>query len=60
MHAAVEGAFLYVMIGFVAFGLLCIALERARRKRDRKSRAIQRALSRVTQRALQSPRAGET
>jgi len=28
MHAAVEGAFLCVMLGFVAFGLLCIALER--------------------------------
>jgi hypothetical protein len=31
MHAAVEGAFLCVMAGFVAFGLLCIGMERARR-----------------------------
>jgi hypothetical protein len=31
MHAAVEGAFLCVMLGFVAFGLLCSGIERARR-----------------------------
>jgi hypothetical protein len=34
MHAAVEGAFLCVMIGFVAFGLLCIALERLQSPRS--------------------------
>jgi hypothetical protein len=28
MSLAVEGAFAHVMIGFVAFGLLCVALER--------------------------------
>jgi hypothetical protein len=31
MSLAVEGAFVHVMLGFVAFGLLCIGMERARR-----------------------------